>query len=102
MPRVTFIIAAGLRQASIAKCEAKGQDGSFLRPGLVGMFTTPLRAAGNPNGPITHWISSGHMSQQEIDYLNANLPPAFQSFEDDDGFSAMAAMSLELADTGAG
>jgi hypothetical protein len=69
----TYIITNGLKNASLAKAE----DGTF--PGLAGMFKTALIAkTGNDNSPITAWVSSGLMSEEEVAYLNSVLPGPFE------------------------
>jgi hypothetical protein len=74
-----FIVPNGLKNAAIAKLEAKDAQGSFLHPGLPGMLETPLIAnTGADNAPTTGWISSGIMSDAEIAYLNAQLPGPFE------------------------
>lgn len=40
---------------------------------------TPLIEIGSADdAPATHWISSGWMSPEEVAYLNAQLPTAFE------------------------
>lgn len=67
-----FVITAGNLTASKAKCEAKGQEGNFLYPGLPGHFKTPLSPTGAGNA--THYISAGLFSDEEAAYLEAQLP----------------------------
>lgn len=70
----TFIITAGNLTAAKAKLEAKGQDGRFLYPGLVGSFQTALNGTGT--GAPTRYVSSGLFSPEEAAYMEANMPQA--------------------------
>jgi hypothetical protein len=98
----TYIITNGLKTASVAKLAAKDAQGNPLHPGLQGMFTTPLGSSGS----TTHWISSGWMSEEEIAFLDSQLPVAFhkstgkfideQGEHIEDGHGAMARFGLRM------
>jgi hypothetical protein len=65
----TYIIPAG----NLTAVKAKLQQAKDLGlAGLPGMFTTPLSATGTGNA--THYCSSGQMSTEEEEWLEANLP----------------------------
>ena len=77
----TLIIPSG--QVTALQNKLKTED----HPGLDGMFTTPMSASGNL--PATHYVSSGHLSQAESDFLDANLPKPFLGNDDGEGPFAM-------------
>lgn len=94
----TFIIPAGIVTSVRNKCKtATKADGTPL-PGIDGMFTAELNRTNDAAAaPATHYISSGWMSQDEIDWLNANIPPAFEFVLDDtDPRRTIAAKGLKL------
>lgn len=66
----TYIIPNGLVVSARAKV-----TGVEHLPGIAGMFTAALSSTGNL--PATHYASSGWMSPEEVAYLDANLPRAF-------------------------
>jgi len=67
----TYIIPQGLITQALAKC--KDVEGLF---GLNGMFITPLSPSGTL--PATHYVSSGWFSQEELIYLDSQLPRVFE------------------------
>jgi hypothetical protein len=65
----TYIIPAG----NLTAVKAKLQQAKDLGlAGLPGMFQTPLSSTGTGNA--THYCSSGIMSAEEEEWLEANLP----------------------------
>lgn len=71
---VTYIVPAGLLAQALAKCNTE------LHPGLLGMFTTPVIRKTDADGANpTHYITSGWLSEEEVAYLNAQLPGPFES-----------------------
>jgi hypothetical protein len=75
----TFIITNGLKNSCITKINAKDAQNNLLHPGLPGMFETPLVNTNDAdNAPAKAWISSGVMSEEEVAYLNAQLPGPFE------------------------
>lgn len=88
----TYIIPQGL--ITQARSKVTGVEGF---PGLAGMFITPVIKKNDPdNAPTTHWISSGWMSQEEVDYLNSQLPGPFESSVDEDPHIMMERLVLRL------
>lgn len=65
--RYTWIIPKGLQQASIAT-----SDNPDAPQGVKNMFRVPLSKTGNE--PVTHYLSSGLMSEEQVAYLDAELP----------------------------
>ncbi|WP_417656199.1 hypothetical protein [Pseudidiomarina aestuarii] len=64
---VTYIITSEQKaefETCLAECEISG---------LEGMFSTPLSADGQE--PATHFISSGELSQEQVDWLDVTLEP---------------------------
>lgn len=74
----TYIIPAGVLAAVKAKLQAGADREENPLPGVLGMFTTPLSPSGK--GKATHYCSSGQMSDEEMDYLEAELP-SLQTFK---------------------
>ena len=65
--RYTYIIPKGLQTASIAV-----SDNPDAPQGVKNMFRVPLSKTGNE--PVTHYLSSGLMSEAQVAYLDAELP----------------------------
>ena len=65
--RYTYIIPKGLQTASIAI-----SDDPDAPQGVANMFRVPLSATGS--NPVTRYLSSGLMSEEEVAYLDAELP----------------------------
>lgn len=84
----TYILPKGALTAT------KNNINSANYESLKGMFTTPLSSSGN--NPATHYISSGVLSQEEIDFLDANIPPAFVKRQGDDPHAMMAEQNLKV------
>ena len=80
----TYIIPAGNLVAVKAKLQQAKDEGLV---GLPGMFTTPLSATGTGNA--THYCSSGIMSAEEEEWLEANLPKSAQRDAGDGGREAV-------------
>ena len=76
---VTFIIPAGNLVAVRAKLQQGADDPAKNLSGILGMFTTGLSpsGAGNP----THYVSSGQGSEEEIAWLEDNLPRALDVYK---------------------
>ena len=72
----TYIIPAGNLVAVKAKL-AQGADEGLS--GILGMFTTPLSATGTGNA--THYCSSGQMSTEEEEWIEANLPKSLYIYK---------------------
>jgi hypothetical protein len=68
----TYIIPAGNLTAVKAKLQQGAADETKNLRGILGMFTTALSATGTGNA--THYCSSGIMSTEEEEWLEANLP----------------------------
>ena len=68
----TYIIPAGNLVAVKAKLAQGADDETKNLRGILGMFTTPLSATGTGNA--THYCSSGIMSAEEEEWIEANLP----------------------------
>jgi hypothetical protein len=68
----TYIIPAGNLVAVKAKLQQGAADETKNLRGILGMFQTPLSATGTGNA--THYCSSGNMSTEEEEWLEANLP----------------------------
>jgi hypothetical protein len=72
----TYIIPAG----NLVAVKAKLQQAKDLGlAGLPGMFTTPLSATGTGNA--THYCSSGQMSTEEEEWIEANLPKSLYIYK---------------------
>jgi hypothetical protein len=72
----TYIIPAG----NLTAVKAKLQQAKDLGlAGLPGMFTTPLSATGTGNA--THYCSSGQMSTEEEEWIEANLPKSLYIYK---------------------
>jgi len=72
----TYIIPAG----NLVAVKAKLQQAKDLGlAGLPGMFTTPLSATGTGNA--THYCSSGIMSAEEEEWIEANLPKSLYIYK---------------------
>lgn len=84
----TYIIPKGVLTAT------KNNINSANYESLKGMFTTPLSSSGNK--PATHYISSGVLSQEEIDFLDSNIPPAFVKRQGENPHTLMAEQNLKV------
>lgn len=88
MTRYTYIIPKGVLTATLQKI-----DESEIA-GLVGMFSTPLSKSGSL--PATHYISSGILSDEQVQFLDDNIPPAFTKDVGRDPFEVLAEQNLQL------
>lgn len=84
----TYIIPKGVLTATQNNINSANYES------LKGMFTTPLSSNGSE--PASHYISSGVLSQEEIDFLDANIPPAFVKRQGDDPHELMAQQNLRM------
>lgn len=86
---VTYIITSEQKaefETCLAECEISG---------LKGMFSTQLSADGQE--PATHFISSGVLSQEQVDWLDAMLQPdEFHKRDDAGPRQMMDELQLEL------
>lgn len=88
MKRYTYIIPKGVLTATLQKI-----DESEIA-GLLGMFATPLSKSGSL--PATHYISSGVLSDEQVQFLDDNIPPAFTKDAGRDPFVVMEEQELKL------
>lgn len=70
----TYIVPAG--QVTAIRNRLKQTDAPT---GLDGMFLTALSQT--PGGAVTHYVSSGHLSAEQVAFLDANLPKPFTGGE---------------------
>lgn len=91
--RVTYVITSDDLVAAQAKCKQAKDVPEGKLPGLEGMFMTPLV---DEKGIITHYISSGILSDAEIAYLDTQLPPAASKEISKDPFEKLAEMKVKL------
>ena len=75
----TYIIPAGNLTAVKAKLQQGADDETKNLRGILGMFTTPLSATGTGNA--THYCSSGQMSTEEEEWIEANLPKSLYIYK---------------------
>jgi hypothetical protein len=75
----TYIIPAGNLVAVKAKLAQGADDETKNLRGILGMFTTPLSATGTGNA--THYCSSGIMSAEEEEWIEANLPKSLYIYK---------------------
>ena len=83
----TYIIPAGnllavqskLQQGATPPIPVEGEVTPPHFPGILGMFTTPLSFTGA--GTATHYVSSGHMSEGEMNYIETDLPKSLYVFK---------------------
>jgi hypothetical protein len=83
----TYIIPAGNLVAVKAKLQQGAEDETKNLRGILGMFTTALSATGTGNA--THYCSSGIMSAEEEEWLEANLPKSLF------GYKGLHAMTVD-------
>jgi len=76
---VTFIIPAGNLVAVKAKLQQGADDPTKNLRGILGMFTTGLSPSGS--GTPTHYVSTGQGSEEEIAWLEANLPQSLDVYK---------------------
>ena len=75
----TYIIPAGNLTAVKAKLQQGAADETKNLRGILGMFTTGLSATGTGNA--THYCSSGNMSVEEEEWIEANLPKSLYIYK---------------------